>query len=150
VLIGIGFLMMAILTQGPLQLGAVTFDVHTLLFGGAFMIIGFQSIMFSLFSKVFAVSEGLLPVDDRLTRLVKVLNVENGLIAGVLLLLGGLLETWWALSAWRSVSFGNLATNEVWRQVIPGVVFSILGVQTIFSSFFLGILGLRRKSNSLM
>lgn len=149
-LVLIGILMMAVLTQGQFKIGSVIFDVHTLLFGGAFIIIGYQSIMFSLFTKVFAISEGLLPVDDRLTRLVKVLNLENGLIAGVLLLLGGLVETAWALNAWQEVAFGDLGANTVWRQVIPGVVFSILGVQTIFSSFFLGILGLRRKSNSLM
>jgi hypothetical protein len=146
-LIILGSVMMAVLSAGTITIGAINLDVHTLLFAGGFVIIGFQALMFSLFTKVFAISEGLLPGDLRLDKLVKIFNVENGLIVGVLLLLGGLVETFWALSTWQQHQFGDIGTSLIWRQVIPGVVFSILGVQTIFSSFFLGILGLRRKSN---
>jgi hypothetical protein len=47
----------------------IHFDIHTLLFG--FVIIEFQMANFAVFTKVFAISEGLLPEDPALKRLLR-------------------------------------------------------------------------------
>ena len=53
----------------PGFVGSVTFDVHTLVYAAAFVLIGFQAIAFAVFTKVFAISEGLLPRDPILDKL---------------------------------------------------------------------------------
>ena len=53
---------------GRSRLRRVTFDAHTLLFASLAILCGYQSILFAVFTKIFAVSEGLMPADPRLKR----------------------------------------------------------------------------------
>ena len=118
--------------------------VNTLLYSSSAMTIGFQVVMFALFTKVFGISEGLLPEDRRLNRLFKYLNLETGLIAGTLLLIMGISASVYAFGIWGQHDFGSLNPMETMPIVIPGVTCLALGIQVIFSSFFLSILGLKR------
>src|SRR5262249_57244092 len=84
-----------------LTIRGVTFDVHTLLFASLAMLCGYQSVLFAIFSKTFAISEGLMPEDPRLTRFFQIMYLERGLIlgaAGILMGLGllvGAIGQWW-------------------------------------------------------
>jgi glycosyltransferase involved in cell wall biosynthesis len=140
-----GLMMMLWLVPGPKELGGVTFDVHTLLYGAAAIIIGFQLILFALFTKIFAISEGLLPEDARLNRAFRYVTLETGLIAGLLLIIAGLAGSIYAYWYWGQLSFGNLDPSQTMRVVIPAVTCLAVGCQTLFSSFFLSILGLKRR-----
>lgn len=140
-----GLMVMLCLIPGPKKLGGVTFDVHTLLYGAAAIIIGFQSILFAVFTKIFAISEGLLPEDPRLNRAFRYVTLEVGLIAGLLLVIAGLAGTIYAYWYWDRLSFGNLDPSQTMRIVIPAVTGLAVGCQTLFSSFFLSILGLKRR-----
>jgi hypothetical protein len=71
--------------------------------------------------------------------------LEFGLLSGSILVLAGLGLFVLAVFHWRRVSFGELPYSEGLRYVIPAVTVITLGVQIIFSSFFLSVLGLRRK-----
>src|SRR6266853_1027343 len=62
------------------SLQGVTFDVHTLLFASLFLICGYQSILFAIFTKTFAINERLLPADPRFTQFFKIVNLERGLV----------------------------------------------------------------------
>ncbi len=123
----------------------VTLDVHTLLFASLAIIAGYQSVLFAVFTKVFAISEGLLPSDQRMERLFRRIDLEKGLAAGGLAMLAGLVLLGLAVEEWRRAGFGPLDYVHTMRRVIPGVTLSTLGFQTILSSFFLSILGLRRR-----
>ena len=133
------------LLPGPRKVGGVTLDVHTLLYAMLAVLIGFQAVLFSIFTKIFAVSEGLMPEDQRLTRLFKVVTLEVGLIAGVLLILGGLGGSLHAVGLWREKSFGDLNPAQTLRTILPAVLALALGCQIVFSSFFLSVLGLKRR-----
>jgi glycosyltransferase involved in cell wall biosynthesis len=126
------------------SLGGVTFDAHTLLFSSLAVLLGYQSILFAIFTKTFAISEGLMPEDQFMTRFYRVANLERGLVvAGAALLFGiGLLLV--AINQWRLVEFGHLDYARTMRLVVPGVTLTALGFQTILSSFFVSILGMRR------
>jgi glycosyltransferase involved in cell wall biosynthesis len=146
---GLALMLMGLLTglwilSGPLTVGGVNFDVHTLLYVAMAVVIGFQAVIFALFTKVFAISEGLLPEDARLNRLLCWVKLEEGLVVGVLLLLFGLGTSIYALSNWGAHAFGPLDPFSVLRVIIPAVTALVLGCQVILSSFFLSVLRLRR------
>jgi glycosyltransferase involved in cell wall biosynthesis len=133
------------LLPGPRSVGSVTFDVNTLLFAAAAMILGIQLVVFWLFAKVFATSEGLQPPDERFEHLFEYITLESGLVVSIAALLGGIALSIAGVREWEAASFGHLDPVHSLRRVIPAVLLMILGVQGVFSSFFLSILGLRRK-----
>lgn len=133
------------LLPGARSLGSVTFDIDTLLYAASAIVIGFQAVSFSLFTKIFAISEGLLPTDNRLDRIFKYVTLETGLIIGAVLLLAGFGMSLYAVSSWGAHSFGNLEPTKILRIVIPSVTALMIGSEIILSSFFLSVLGLKRK-----
>ena len=121
--------------------------VHTLVYAAMLVLVGFQGILFALFTKIFAVNEGLLPPDRRLDRVFTVVTLEVGLAAGALLLLLGLAGSVFALAVWQATSFGELdSSSATMRIVIVSSTAIALGVQVVLSSFFFSILGLRRRT----
>jgi hypothetical protein len=106
---------------------------------------GFQLVAFAVFTKVFAISEGLLPEDPRLNRVFRFITLETGLAIGGLLAALGVCGSIFAVSGWARESFGALDAEHMLRIVMPSVFSLTLGVQIVCSSFFLSILGLRRR-----
>jgi glycosyltransferase involved in cell wall biosynthesis len=145
ILFALGIALSAWLLPGPRAIGNVVFDVHTLLFAAMAILIGFQSIVFATFTKIFAITEGLLPEDPRLTRTFRYVTLEVGLVAGVLLIVVGAGAWVLGLEYWRVREFGPLDPEKTLRIVIPGVVCFTLGFQVVLSSFFLSVLGLSRR-----
>ncbi len=133
------------LLPGPRMIGRVGLDVHTLLFAAMAILIGFQSVVFASFTKIFAISEGLMPEDPKLTRLFHYLTLEVGLLAGGGLMVAGAVAWVFGLVYWQQHSFGPLDPGITLRTVIPGMVFFTLGVQIVLSSFFLSVLGMARR-----
>lgn len=127
------------------KVGVVTLDAHTLLFASLAMLLGYQSILFSIFAKTFAINEGLLPKDPQLDGFFKVMYLERGLILGLLGLLAGVSLLGAAVWQWWGANFGSLDYAKTMRWVIPGVTMTALGFQTILSSFFVSILGLKKS-----
>jgi len=144
VLILLGLGVCAWLLPGPKILNEIEFDVHTLLYAFASVLLGFQLVAFAVFTKVFAISEGLLPEDPRLSHAFEYITLETGLAFGGLLIAGGIGGSILAFSGWARNSFGELDPVHILRIVMPAVFSLTLGVQIICSSFFLSILGLRR------
>jgi hypothetical protein len=144
-LITLGLLGCAWLLPNPGHLGKVYFDIHTLLYAFVAIALGFQLIAFAAFTKVFAIAEGLLPEDARLNRVFRYLNLETGLVTGLSLTLLGVFGSFLAVSSWETKDFGALNPSHMLRLVIPSVFSLMLGVQVVCHSFFLSILGLRRR-----
>jgi len=128
-----------------LRIGHSTFDAHTLLFASLAILCGYQCILFAIFAKTFAITEGFLPPDRHLQRFFEVVNLEKGLAVAALALFagGGLLLA--AIRQWWLTGFGHLDYAYTMRFVVPGATLVALGFQTVFSSFFVSILGMRRK-----
>jgi glycosyltransferase involved in cell wall biosynthesis len=122
----------------------VTLDAHTLLYAASAVLLGSQAITFAAFSKLFAISEGLLPPDPRLDKAFKVITLEVGLAFGFTLLIAGLAGSLWSVHTWELAQFGPLNYARTMRLVIPSVLSLTLGVQAIFASFFMSLLGLAR------
>jgi len=127
-----------------LTLGSVTFAAHTLLFSSLAIMMGYQSVVFAICAKAFAISEGLLPNELRSDRFFKAIYLERGLALGALAFLAGLILLGVAVFQWKSAHFGRLDYAVTMRWVIPGATLTALGFQTILSSFFVSILGMKR------
>jgi hypothetical protein len=143
-LILLGLLGYAVAMPG-LTAAGITFDVHTLLFASLAVICGYQSILFAVLTKTFAITERMVPPDPRVTRLLQVFSLDKGLLASVIALLVGLALLLAAVEQWRGAHFGNLDYAHTMRWVIPGFTLTALGFQTFLSSFFLSILTLGRR-----
>ena len=141
----IGVMTWAFLLPSPQSIGGIRLDVHTLLYGALLLMMGYQSVIFAVFTKVFAISEGLLPDDPRLEKHLSEVSLEKGLICGGLALLVGIAGSIFAVVNWEMKSFGGLDPSETLRVVIPSVTAIALGFQTMLSSLFLGVLRLRRR-----
>jgi glycosyltransferase involved in cell wall biosynthesis len=144
-LMSLGAILSGRLLLGPQVIEGVTFDIHTLVYGALATMLGYQSIIFAVCTKLFAITEGLLPEDPRLMRMFKYVTLESGLIVGAVMTLAGVAASLYAVGIWRAHSFGALDPFRTLRIVIPAATLIVLGFQTIFSSFFLSVLGLRRR-----
>ena len=141
----LGLLLGAALLPGPLEIGTIALDVNALVYAMVMVLIGFQAIMFAVFSRAFAMNEGLLPPSRGLERAFRIVTLERGLIVGGLLLLVGVGIAIYSLVNWGSQDFGALDTRDAIRVVVPGATALVLGFELIMSSFFLSILGLARR-----
>ena len=128
-----------------MHIGKVVFDVNTLLFASLAIVCGYQSVLFALLTKFFAIGEGLLPTDARIERIGKILTLERGLILGALASIAGLSMLGATIMQWRSHGFGPMNYQTSLRLTIPGMTLSVLGFQTIIWSFFVSILALKRR-----
>lgn len=142
-LILLGLLGYALVMPG-LSIRGISFDAHTLLFSSLAILVGYQAVLFAILTKVFAINEGLLPMNRRMGRLFKVFNLEKGVAAGTLSFTLGVVLLFLAINQWRAVNFGHLDYAVTMRLVIPGVTLTALGFQTVLSSFFISIMSLRR------
>jgi len=133
------------LMVGPVTIGSVRFDVNTMLYFSAAIILGSQLVLFWTFAEIFATGEGLLPPDPKLFAAFDYIRLEMGLAVGGGMFLAGLAGGLAAVADWGSRGFGDLEASRTLRLVIPSVTLMILGAQGVMSSFFLSVLGLRRR-----
>jgi len=134
------------LLRGPLVIAGVAgLDLNTLLVCAMSVIVGFQLCLFAVFTRIFALTEGLLPASPRYRAVFRIFTLERGVVGGLLLLASGLALLIHATRLWTAEGFGVLSYSESARIVIPAITLLTIGVQTVFSSFFLSILGLKRR-----
>lgn len=134
------------LLPGSRTIGNITLDIHTLLYGAILILVGFQAVNFAVFTKIFAITEGLIPPDPQLNKWLRVVSLEGGALVGGILAVIGLGGSIYALSYWGLHSFGPLDPVKMLRIVTPASLALALGCQIVLSSFFLGVLQLGRRS----
>jgi hypothetical protein len=120
------------------------FDVNTLVYCAAAIICGVQLVTFAVFARQFAASAGLLPPNEQLNRLIRLVSLERGILIGVVMMVVGLVASAYALGFWGRYSFGPLDPRVSLRIVLPAATTIVLGIQLASSSFFLSVLELKR------
>jgi glycosyltransferase involved in cell wall biosynthesis len=141
-LFALGAILAALLIGGPLHVAGVRLDIHTLLVAGFLSLIGYQLVLFAVFTKIFAVRMGFHPPHPVLEGMFRYITLEVGVLAGTLMVLAGIVGLVLAVVSWQSVSFGNLDPSLTMREVIPAVLLLAIGTQTVFASFFISILSI--------
>lgn len=139
----IGLLASVALIVAPIEIKGIMFDIHTLMYSSSLVLIGFQFFVFYALTKIFAVEQGLLPKSDRYDKLFRYINLENGLIIGMLIMIIGFVLSFKGVSIWKASDFGALKPTDTFRWIIPAVFTILFGIQIILFSLFFSILGLK-------
>jgi glycosyltransferase involved in cell wall biosynthesis len=139
----VGALAMAWLLPQPRTLGRMTFDVHTLFYASLGVVVGYQSVLFWAFAKLYGAREGVGQPDRWFRSLAGVFTLELGLIIGAGQLLIGLTLAGYALGSWGTARFGPLSPFDTMRLVIPSGTAILLAFQTAYSAFFMSVLEIR-------
>lgn len=140
----LGLIIGGAVATGPITIGDVTFDVDTLVAAGGMVVMGFQSVLFWLFTRVYASSEGFLPESPRAGKVLAALSLERALVLGGLLGLAGLVGLIFSLTSWQAQAFGRLNYEHALRLMVPSVTALTLSCQAILGCFYLSILGIRQ------
>jgi hypothetical protein len=145
-LFALGALVMALLLPGPVSLGAVTLDVHSLLYASGAVVMGFQAMQFWVFARLYGAVTGLLPEAERLNRALSRFGLEAALLLAGAIFLLGLALGGWSLAQWGARDFGTLQGAGVMRMAIASVTAMLIGLQLAFGAFFLALLGMMRPA----
>jgi glycosyltransferase involved in cell wall biosynthesis len=141
----VGLVISAALLPGPVHFAGHNFDVDTLTYALGLVMMGAHVCVFAFSAKVFGTQAGFLPVNPKFERLFKTITLEVGLLFGCLLLLVGAGILGYAIFLWHATGFGNMSATHLLRLTLPSATAFMLGVEVIFGSFFLSLLGLNRR-----
>lgn len=142
ILLLISIILFIIITINPIQAKELTFDLHTLTYLGAAIILSYQILSFAFLSRVHAINQGLIPVKKNFLNLFRIFNLEKGLLTGLFIFTFGVLLSINLFLDWRQKGYGDI--NDLhfsFRILIPAVVMLIIGIQTIFLSFLASTIG---------
>jgi len=140
-----GLLLGGWLTPHPRRLGPLGLDIHTLFFCAIGVLVGLQAILFAIFSKTFAITQGLLPPDRKMDKVFRLFHMETWLALGTMLVAGGFAGAIYGVLVWEHHGFGELVPTHVMRIAIPSGLALAIGCQVMLSSFFLSLLRMARK-----
>ena len=138
-----GAAVMAWLFPGVRRVGGVGFDIHTLFYASLGVVVGFQSMLFWSFARVYGEREGLVPPDPRFGWMMRAFTLEGGLLCAAAMIVGGVALGCYAVGLWGAEDFGGLDPTEVMRLVIPSGTLILLGFQTATGAFFISVLEIR-------
>lgn len=136
-----GLALLLLVLPGPLRIGHLTFDIHYMVLGSALSLLGAQITTMGLFAKCYAFTEGYEVKDKFIKLFLRFFTLERGIYVGGILFLIGLGINVYILIKWINSGFGAL--SEI-RASILALTLLILGIQAIFSSFFISILLLKK------
>ena len=135
------------LLPGARKVHGIELDIHTVLYAVVAALVGFQTVLFAVLAKVFAITAGLLPKDPQLKKLFRIFTLEVGLGVGVLLLIAGIACALYSTFLWKASGFGAMDPSSLMRSVACAAALTLLGVQGTLSSLFFSILGLAAGRN---
>ena len=142
-LLSISVILFTLLLIGPLTIGHVVLDIHTMAYFAAFIIVSFQIILFYFMSRIYAINQGIVPTDKKFNTIFNYFTLERGVIAGGGLLIGGLAIMFKLFFYWKSKDFGTIVDlSKTLKFLFTSIVLIVLGVQLVFSSFMFSILGI--------
>jgi hypothetical protein len=142
----ISFVSYAALLSGPVTLGPVIFDVHTLFFAETGLVLGFLASTLGVVIRMFGIREGLLREHLLLDKLRASPILEVGGVVGISMMLAGLYFGFDALLAWSAVKFGSLAPGVLLRTISLSTTLVMLGGITLMGSLIMGFLALPTRA----
>lgn len=142
-LIAMGVAAELAILHGPIIIGGVGFDIHTMLYAAGATILGVQLLLFSILARTVGVIKNLLPMTPTLSRFLRIFTLERGIVLGVLLGLGGFGLAVYSVEGWAHARLEALDPATMMRVAIPSVTLMLAGAEIVFASFLLGFIDVR-------
>lgn len=139
----IGSVALVRLAFGPIYFFGWGLDFHSMILGSMLSLLGYQIIMLGIYAKVFSWTQGIGGQSRLITGGLRYFRLEKGIALGTLISFIGLAVGLGTFFNWARSGFGPLSAV---RPAIFSMTLFILGIQIIFSSFFLSILGIEKKA----
>jgi glycosyltransferase involved in cell wall biosynthesis len=137
----LGFLLILALVSGPIQIGALHFDLHYVILGSLMVLLGAQVISIGVYAKTFSITNHFIKSDVFIRWFLKHFTLERGIIIGGLIFLVGLVIDSMILYQWVMSGFGTLGRI---REAILAMTLMVIGAQLVFSAFFISILQIQK------
>lgn len=137
-----GMVVMLLLLRGPILFLGHYWDIHLMVFASVFCIFSYQILNLGVYAHTFAIRQGFLKYDRLTLFFQRNFNLERGLILGGSIFLLGSIITLFIFLEWFSKHFGAMYRI---RESILAMTLFIIGLQTMFSSFFISLLFLEKK-----
>ncbi len=139
----IGFMILLTLMLGPLKIDGATFGFHWMFIGSLLAILGFQIITLGFFARIYSLSSHIDKSKDSMVNFfTRAFRMEHGILMGLILLAMGLLNFTFIIVMWLN---GGLDGRQSVRLSILALTFSVIGAQTIFASFFVSMMVIKRR-----
>jgi glycosyltransferase involved in cell wall biosynthesis len=147
-LIAVGVAAEVAIHRGPIVIGGVGFDIHTMLYAAGATILGVQLVLFSLLARTIGVLKNHLPVSRSLAHFLRVFTLERGILLGLTLGLIGLGVAVYSVDTWAHARLAALDPSMMMRVAIPSVTLMLAGAEIVFASFLLGFIDVRTTDQS--
>ena len=145
ILPGVFFLILGGIGYGVVFSGSEVWGIHSLLVANLSISLGYQAILFGLLAKLFAIGQGMIPIDERVSKIFQIFSLERSLVLSFLLFIVGLILIGIPAGVWWQKGFGVLDYEKNMPWVISGVLFATLGFQSILASLFGSIIGMAKE-----
>ncbi len=145
VLSALGLIATVALAIGPVNVGSIGFDINALAYSCLAVLVGAQLVLFGAFAEVYGRFEGIVP-ESRHANWSRWLKLEVCAAIGLVLILGGVVGTIGALSAWGKANFGSLDPQGTIRIVLPSATAIAVGVVILCAGLFTSLLTLRKSA----
>jgi hypothetical protein len=126
-----------VLTVGPVRIGGVGLDIHTLLYAATASILGLQLSMLAVITKAVGVAAGHLPRGPGYRAMMRVFTLERGLLAGIALMGLGFGAGVMSVLEWTQVGLTGLDPSRTMRAAIPAATLLLAGAECLAASFVL-------------
>lgn len=137
----LGLLGVILIAGGTFWLFGHGFDLHSMVLSSMFTLLGYQVVMLGVYAKAFSYVTGIGKGGLIITTTLRYFKLEKGILLGLIISLIGFLVGLVYFLGWAKQGFGNLWAI---RPAILSLTLLVLGIEIIFSSFFLSILGIER------
>ena len=141
-----GLVMGALVAFGPVFVGTVGFDVHTLVGASLLVLVGYQWVATGLVMRVFGLSSEIGPPSDVVGKLTRLITLERGLALGAAMCMAGVVPMAWVVWMWARAGFGPLDVHTTIRPMVVGATTIALGVQTVLLSVMCAMFRMRRDA----
>jgi glycosyltransferase involved in cell wall biosynthesis len=138
----LGMCILLLLLKGPFLFLGHLWDMHLMVLASVISILSFQILHLGIYAHTFAVEQGFLKRDNLILFFQRHFNLEKGLIAGIIIFSMGFVINLLIFLEWFSQHFGPLYRI---RESILAMTLLVIGLQTVFSSFFISLLSLRKR-----
>ena len=142
---GLFLIFLGLLGYGIIYPGNHLFGAHSLLFCTLSIFMGYQSLLFLFFSKGLLIGGNFLQGRSWVHSFFSIFTLEKGLLASAGMMGLGIALLLYSFLYWARLDFGPLNYEYTMRLVIPGFLFTALGYQSMMASFFISMLGIKKR-----